>query len=978
MYVGTHLDYHRNILKVAERINGQRFTNEYPLILEYYIQDNSGYFKGTDGKLLKKIELKTIGDIKAHKESNSSTGTRTYELNNNLTNKVLYEHYKDCDAPVYHKSFIDIEVDLANAPGIKIETLIEKANCPINAVSVYNDWEDTLYTFMLCPDTMTNEEAKQICSQFPTTFLYADEKDLIRSLIAVLDDADVISGWNSSFFDIPYIIRRTEALFVDDEEVVKGFCLWGQKPIEKKIETYGKVNYEYSLVGKWSGDYLLLYKKHTPNEHESYKLDNIAFEELGERKVAYDGSLDNLYRENYKLFIEYNRQDTMLVYKLDKKLNYINIHNRQAHQLCVPVEQTMGTVAWFDQACLNFAHKLGLIVPDKDVYAGTEWTDIVPPGAFVQDPVVGVHEWISDTDLNSLYPSIIRCLNMSPETIVAQVKLTKTIPYLWKKIRTNKLWKHQQKAIPDWGAAWGGDELFGTLEYQAIMQQTDEELQLEIVGADTYTKTAKELYDIIFAENSGLCISAFGTIFKTTTAGIVAQILTEWYSDRKAMKKKSKWYGSMKSGVQVSEPLLSTLKTTPYHSQPKSVEYEVSDLKKLIKDQDVTGIIKFMDLNGLQLVDDRIEPINKDWYAEKQDYWDLEQYLRKINLNSAYGALLNSGSLFYDFRLGASTTISGRKIVQHMASKLNELSIGEYKHKGGIVVYGDTDSTYFSVATPEFKAKHPDFVYTKEKVIEYVDWISSEVDKSYAEHVKKIFHVTDKNAEIIRAAREIIATRGLYVSKKRYALLVYDDEGTRYDVHGKEGKLKIKGLQIQRSDTPKLIRDLLKDMMNTLLVYNSRDKLVNIIKDFYNNNWGKLNPWEKGSPSAVNQLDMYVSQLRVDLKTRVPGHVMASINWNRMIEIVGDKVSPMVKSGDKVVVCKLKPRNSLNMSSIAIPIDINTVPKWFKELPFDEQSMEDSVVDKTMDSIFGVLNWGIGMNVINEVTDDLDGFLTFG
>ena len=149
----------------------------------------------------------------------------------------------------------------------------------------------------------------------------------------------------------------------------------------------------------------------------------------------------------------------------------------------------------------------------------------------------------------------------------------------------------------------------------------------------------------------------------------------------------------------------------------------------------------------------------------------MEQYLRKINLNSSYGALLNTGSIFYDFRLGASTTASGRKIVQHMASKLNEIAVGTYKHTGGIVVYGDTDSTYFALSRPEFKEKHPNFVFTKENVIKYVDEISQQVDNSYAEHVKSIFHVTDENAKIIKAAREIVATRGLYVSKKRYALM---------------------------------------------------------------------------------------------------------------------------------------------------------------------------------------------------------------
>lgn len=972
MYIGTYVDYSQQKLLVSERIKGQRFTTEYPLVLEYYVPDPEGYYKGIDGVTLKKIELQRLGDIKKHKDLCLQHNTKTYELYQNITHKVLYNNYKGCDVPVLHKSFIDIEVDLDSQPGITIGQLIERANCPINAISVYNDWQDVLYTLMLCPPTLSENEAKQICSEFDNTFLCPNETILLQSLIEILRDSDTISGWNSEGFDIPYIVRRIENVLGEGES--KNLCLWDKEPQCKEIENFGSKSYVYSLVGKWSADYLLLYKKHTMSEHESYKLDNIAFEELGERKVAYEGSLDNLYRENYRLFIEYNRQDTMLVYKLDKKLNYINIHNRQAHQIPVTIEATMGTVAWFDQAVINNAHDSGLIVPDRDQFKGTEWNNIVPPGAFVQDPVVGVHEWISDTDLNSLYPSTIRCLNMSPETIVGQVKLTKTLPYLWKKIEENGLWKQKEKRIPDWGAAWGGDELFGTLEFQAIHKQTDELLELQIENGPTVQKTAKEIYDLIFSENSNLCISAFGTIFRTDKQGLVAKILSEWYADRKRMQKEKKRYNAMLEGITISDEVLALL--SGFAPSDVTKEYDVKDLKELATTDNVEKLKTFMYNHGLLINDNKIEPVNKEYYIEKRDYWDLEQYLRKINLNSSYGALLQSGSTFYDFRLGASTTYSGRKIVQHMASKLNELAVGEYKHTGGIVVYGDTDSTYFSVATPEFKQKHTDFEYTKENVIKYVDWIAEEVDKSYAEHVRKIFHVTEVNSQIIKAGREIIATRGIYVSKKRYALMVYDDEGTRKDVHGKPGKMKIKGLQTQRADTPMVVRNLLKSMLESLLVDGDREKLIELIRKFKENDWNTLKPWEKGTPKACNKLEYYTEEYRKTNKCSV-GHVLGAINWNRLIDVYDDKVSPKVLDGGKVLVCKVNPKNQFGIKSISIPRDINTVPEWFKQLPFDEQSMKDSVVNKTMDSIFGILNWGLSLEAIQEENEELNDILTF-
>lgn len=973
MYVGTYLDRQNNLLYVSERINGNRVTTTYPLIYEYLVPDDNGYDMGIDDQRLKKITLHKYSDFSSHRKQCQESGVRTYEMNFNLVHKVLYQNYKNCQEPKLHKAFFDIEVDYDPAVAGDINTLVSETPCAINAVSIYLDWLDKTITLTIKPDNLSWEEAKDICNSLEDTFLCNDEKQLIDCMIKLFDDADVISGWNSDFFDIPYIIGRTIKIW--GSEKIKEYCLWNQPPLCKEVETYGRVVKNYSFVGKWSVDYLGLYKKHTPNEHESYSLDNISYEELGDRKVKYEGTLTRLYFDNFKLFLEYNRQDTNLLARIDKKLNYINIHNRQAHSIPVTLEATMGTVAWFDQAVINNAHDSGYYVPDRIEGKGDEWRGIRPPGAFVQDPVVGMHEWISDTDLNSLYPSTIRCLNMSPETIVAQVKLTYTMPYLWKKIEEDNLWFKKGERIPAWGEAWGGDEMFGTLEYQKIMNQTDDILELQLETGECAEMSAKEIYNLVFSENSNLCISAFGTLFRTDKQGLVAKILSEWYADRKSMKDKSKMYRNLKDGLAISDDIVNELKGIQASSNFK--EYDIKELKKLVDNKDISGIRKYMFEYGLMLTDNIIEPVNKEYYKEKEDYWDLEQYLRKINLNSSYGALLNSGSTFYDFRLGASTTASGRKIVQHMASKLNEIAVGTYKHTGGIVVYGDTDSTYFALSRPEFKEKHPDFVYNKENVIKYVDEISQLVDSSYADHVKNIFHVTDENSKIIKAAREIVATRGLYVSKKRYALMVFDNEGERYDVHGKAGKLKIKGLQIQRSDTPMIVRKLLKNMMESLLSDGNRDELVDIIKTFYNNEWNTLKPWEKGTPKAVNGLTKYTEEYKLNPKARVPGHVMASINYNRMLEINGDTSTTRILDGNKIVVCKLKKNNPFGMTSIAYPRDLNDVPEWFSKLPFDEADMSDTIVDTTMDSIFGSLNWNLSMkSAMQTIDDDLGGFLT--
>lgn len=801
MYVGTYLNRREGFLAVSERINGQRVMTQYPLVLEYLVPDSMGSEMGIDGKRLKKIELKDIGEYYSHKKIAAEGFLPTYELNFNLTNKVLYKYYKGCEAPVLHKMFFDIEVDYDPAIAGDMNTLVTKTPCAINAVSMYMDWLDKTITLALKPSSLSFEEAKKITDSLEDTYLFDDEKQLLDTMIKLFDDADVISGWNSDFFDIPYIIGRITKLF--DQKKTAELCLWGQLPVAKEVETYGRLAINYSLVGKWSVDYMQLYKKHTPNEHESYSLDNIAFEELGDRKVKYEGTLTNLYFDDFKLFLEYNKQDTNLLARLDKKLNYINIHNRQAHSILVTLDATMGTVAWFDQAVINRAHDSNLYVPDRVEGKNMLWEGVRPPGAFVQDPVVGMHEWISDTDLNSLYPSTIRCLNMSPETIWGQIELTYTMPYLWQKIETKGLWKNKEKRIPSWTEAWGGDEMFGTLEYQMVMNQTEDMLTLATETGEKMDISAKDLYEVIFSDDSNVCLSAFGTLFRTDVQGIVPKILSEWYADRKTMKKKAYNYRCMKEGISIlpslSEMILKHFDKTKVTS--KEIDYDTNKLKEMVKANAVDDLITFMYDNGLTIVDNIIEPLNKSYYEEREAYWDLEQYLRKINLNSSYGALLNSGSTFYDFRLGASTTASGRKIVQHMASKLNEIAVGEYKHKGGITVYGDTDSCgKDTLTTINSVVKTIEDFYNEvnsEEIIEKNNSLVKFVDKKY------LTPSVNKNLELEQ--KEVVSIMKHKVKKEMFEIEV---EGNKIEItedHSimvvRQGKLlAIKPKEIDKDD----------------------------------------------------------------------------------------------------------------------------------------------------------------------------------
>lgn len=975
MYVGTYLDSRNNLLFVNERINGVRTITHYPLILEYYVPDNEGYYMGYDDVRLKQIKLNTFQEYHSHKTNCAESNIKTYELNFNLTNKVLYKEYHGCKAPELHKSYIDIEVDRYGFEHLTVKQLVDEACCPINAISIYNDWMNTLFTLMLRPDNISHEEAEKICNEFENTFLFEDEKVLLQALIAILDDTDVLTGWNFSFFDNPYIIRRIINLL--GEEATKKLCLFNQKPVLKeKSNKFGDKNITYEIPGKWSVDYMELYIKHEQGRKESYSLNSIAEIELKQQKVQHDESLEDMYRQRYKDFILYNRQDTMLVYRIDKQKNYINLHNAQAHDICCTLDQTMGTVGWVDQAIINEAHNRNLLVPDRIEGKNSEFNGVVPPGAYCADPIVkGLVSDIFSFDMNSLYPTTIRTLNLSPETIFGQIQFTLTLPYLWNKIRSEELWKHVEKQIPDWGAAWGG--LWSTLEYEEIMKQSDTILTLKLESGGEIDITAKEVYDLVFNDDNNLCISAAGTIYRTDKQGLIASILGNWYSERKKLKKELFKFESMASGVVIEdENLINQLKQQNItYNESENKEYDFNKLQELVHLKNVADICKFMQDNNLYLIDNRIESKYKDYFEERQSYYDLAQYVKKIQLNSSYGALLNSSSTFYDFRMGSSTTLSGRKVVQHLTSQANFELCGVYADKGYCAEYNDTDSVYCYINNDYFKNAHPNFEFTKENIIEFSNNISDKINASFPEHLKKIFHCNDERASLQKAAKEVVASRGIFVSKKRYALLVYEHDGFRKDIED-IGEMKIMGLQVKRSDCPQLVRNLLKEMLKSVLQYGDKEKLVEILKEFGENKWKLLKPWEKGTPKACNKLSYYTQQYFETKKCSV-GQVMASINWNMLIDMYKDKKTQKILDGNKIIVCKLKPNNAFNMTSVAFPVDLNIFPEWFKNLPFDEQSMKDSVVDKTIETIFGVLGWKLTLESAMNKVDDLDGFLSF-
>jgi len=286
------------------------------------------------------------------------------------------------------------------------------------------------------------------------------------------------------------------------------------------------------------------------------------------------------------------------------------------------------------------------------------------------------------------------------------------------------------------------------------------------------------------------------------------------------------------------------------------------------------------------------------------------------------------------------------------------------------------NSVYFS-AYPVIKDEidRGEINWTKELAIEYYDEVAAAVNETYADFLQEKLNVPkSRSAGVIASGREIVAQSGLYIKKKRYAALVYDDEGERKDVGGKPGKLKAMGLDLRRSDTPKLVQDFLVDVLMMVLTNKTEDECIEHIREF-KKQFSNLHPWQKGTPTGVKGITKYVNEIEERNKKlakgmspgslTIPGHVQASINWNTLRERNGDLTSPPIADGTKVIVCYLKD-NDYKFKSIAYPVDTPHLPDWFKTLPFDEELMLEKVVDKKVKNMIGVLKWDLSKTDMQE------------
>ena len=492
---------------VWERTKAGRVTKRYPAPYYFYLQDSEGKYKDIHGNNLRRLDFNNFQTFKDTRDRYQNFKEKIYESDISPDQKILSEfYYKKQPEVDSHISFFDIEVDYDVEQGF---SGAQNPYAPINAISLFHFWTQKSYMLLLSPHlskwnpgpkwTIDNlsEETKSLAD----IRFYDNEADLLLAFFELIEDTDILSGWHSLGFDIPYIYERCIRLFGEEGKFLLGFPE-AREPRYKEVEgKFGQKDQELEFYGRLHIDYLRAFQKFEMSMRPSYTLEAISEEILPELpKLEYEGSLYTLYREDFEHFVRYGIRDSECLDGFEKKLGYVRLAIQMSQGSSTHLHHVMGTLKIVENAIINHCHyEMDCKVPDsnRDVdMSGGKFT-----GAAVLKPRIGIHDMVGAVDINSLYPSAMRTVNISPEKIIGQ-------------------FFENHRA------------------YEAIFAKSNTELHFKYETGEVDIRPASEWYDYFRERNYTL--SGYGTVFNQDSLGFLPTILADWYAQRKVYQAKKK------------------------------------------------------------------------------------------------------------------------------------------------------------------------------------------------------------------------------------------------------------------------------------------------------------------------------------------------------------------------------------------------------------------------------------------------------
>jgi len=473
---------HKNIVHVWDDKNGHL---QFPFKKYAYKKNAHGRHVALDGSKLDKVTEWDDADIQRG---------QIYESDINPETRTLIDLYFETDDPsVGHRElFIDIEVSTEGG-----FSTAEDAWQPMTSIAFHDRVGKKSVAIIV--DPLNN--LKPYTDAEMTLEVVQTEYELISKFLSYWIEIrpTIVTGWNIDFFDIPYLYNRITK--IAGKQYADSLS-----PINEVI--YLQHRNRYRIMGVSCLDYMALYKLFTYSEESSYSLDNICKKELGKGKIEYEGTLDYLYRTDPEKFIEYNVNDVTLVLELDEKLKFLSLARGICHKGHVPYEDVYFTTRYLDGACVTYMKRLGIVAPnrrlkDHSIPDDEHSNDFA--GAYVKDPIPGLYEWVFDEDMASLYPSIIRTLNISPETKVGRVEN-------WDEVK-NDFWTDGYAAANAKIKSGSKHVLIPIMEFRDWLVQNK------------------------------FTVSSIGVVYDYSKGGLIPSILETWMNEREEYRALAKKYG---------------------------------------------------------------------------------------------------------------------------------------------------------------------------------------------------------------------------------------------------------------------------------------------------------------------------------------------------------------------------------------------------------------------------------------------------
>lgn len=898
--------------------NKNRLEADMPLY--FYIEDEDGDYKTVTGKNAKRLEFNTYKQLKEKRDELKSYGVKLYESDISLQTKFICNNYYGIELKL-PKGFNVFKLD--------IETFLEtgfphpdKAEGEVTLISIYST-RNQKYTVFSCRDfdkSFVKIKTGVECEKR----LYNDEVKLLRDFIRFIryEHPDILTGWNSQDYDIPYLINRMKKL-LDPEEYKLISPVDDVNEIEVRDKKSGIFKKQYFIQGINCIDLMEVYKNYTPSIKPSYSLNAICMEELGEGKLEYSGTLNELFKENWQQYVEYNISDVDLLRKLDNKLGYLNLLITFCYGCRVPFEHYSKTTRVLDGAFVSNLVEAKIVLPDVNralieemkrlneaKEEGTLSDDDLDTinsmkyvGGYVKDPEKGIHEWITSFDATSLYPSIMMGWNISPETKVGTI-----------------------------------DENYIDLVYQFMASPINNlgENKIHVtIGSKRVETTISKVVSII-TEN-GYCLAANGTFYRQNSLGIIPKFVNEWFNKRKEFKKKM--IDAKKKG-----------------NKDQAQYYDLLQWTNKILINSVYGFLgtrysRFYDVDNARAVTLTGQSIIKKSFNHLNNYfehkWNISKLGKSLNVEN-----FNNIVVYCDTD---SIYVHGGRLLESSNINTNEIFTQEELEKLKTEYGADEITQENNNINIKIKDKVISHEIKHERVINCINRIFEPVIQKLIDDEMKKFTLTTCNCKEnkISFKRESICRSAIFVEKKKYAMWVLNDEG-----NVPIDKLKVVGLDIVRANTPYVAKKALKEIVFNMLKKIDRDFTVNEIRKTREKFFAS--PIEDISfNSPINGLIKYTDKFDANNEQfkATPFHVRGAIIYN---QIMKDKVElhskyDFIYNGDKakVIYLKTSPTQEYNV--------ISYKGKWPTELGLTdnidyEQQFSVSTLN-LLNKLFNLLNW---------------------